>query len=345
MTDTQLDPSRAPAGLPPVDVLERMYEVMRTVTAADERARAEAKAGRMPAAFYPVRGMEGVCAALGAVLRTEDHLVSTYRNLGDTVAKGVPLRAISAEIHGRVAGSSKGKAGTMHMHHDPSGLMATTGIVGSGLPIAAGLALGAQLDAAGEGGPGRAVAVTFGDGATSIGAYHEAMNLAALWRLPLVFVCQNNGWAEHTPISAYAPATDLAARAAAYNMAATAVDGFDPIATWRVLGEAAERARSGGGPTFVECRTYRLVGHTSSADYSYMPKSELEAALARDPAPTFRRWLVEGGHSTEGRLDEIDKAVDAAIDDAFEFAQGAPRPDPSDIYDDVFADRAWVEGR
>jgi len=338
VTDTQL---RTPA----LAVLERMYEVMRTVTVADERARAEAKAGRMPAAFYPVRGLEGVCAALGAVLTPEDHLVSTYRNLADTVAKGVPLRAIIAELHGRLPGTSKGKAGTMHMHHDPSGLMATTGIVGSGLPIAAGLALGAQLDGAQLDGVRRAVAVTFGDGATSIGAYHEAMNLAALWRLPLVFVCQNNGWAEHTPLAAYAPATDLAARAAAYNLTALAVDGFDPIETWRVLGEAVDRARRGDGPTFVECRTYRLVGHTSSADYSYMPTAALEAALARDPAPTFRAWLVDSGHLTESRLDEIDKAVDEAVDDAFEFAQSAPKPEPGDIYDDVFADRAWVEGR
>lgn len=329
-----------PLTTPPPAVLERMYEVMRTVTVADERARAEAKAGRMPAAFYPVRGLEGVCAALGAVLTPEDHLVSTYRNLADTVAKGVPLRAMVAELHGRVSGTSKGKAGTMHMHHDPSGLMATTGIVGSGLPIAAGLALAAQLD-----GGGRAVAVTFGDGATSIGAYHEAMNLAALWRLPLVFVCQNNGWAEHTPLAAYAPVTDLAGRAAAYGLTALAVDGFDPIGTWRVLGEAVARARRGEGPTFVECRTYRLVGHTSSADYSYMPKEALEAALARDPAPTFRAWLVGAGHLTESRLDEIDKAVDAAVDDAFEFAQAQPLPEPGAIYDDVFADRAWVEGR
>jgi acetoin:2,6-dichlorophenolindophenol oxidoreductase subunit alpha len=335
-----------PLSTPPLAVLERMYEVMRTVTMADERARAEAKAGRMPAAFYPVRGLEGVCAALGAVLTPEDHLVSTYRNLADTVAKGVPLRGIIAELHGRVAGTSKGKGGTMHMHHDPAGLMATTGIVGSGLPIAAGLALAAQLDAAAQGrGRGRAVAVTFGDGATSIGAYHEAMNLAALWRLPLVFVCQNNGWAEHTPLSAYAPGTDLAARAAAYNMTALAVDGFDPLETWRVLGGAVERARAGEGPTFVECRTYRLVGHTSSADFSYMPKEQLEAALARDPAPAFRGWLLASGHVTSSRLDEIDKAVDEAVDDAFEFAQAAPRPEPGDIYDDVFADRAWVEGR
>jgi pyruvate dehydrogenase E1 component alpha subunit len=340
VADTQSSTTVAPAALPPVAVLERMYEVMRTVTVADERARAEAKAGRMPAAFYPVRGLEGVCAALGAVLTPEDHLVSTYRNLADTVAKGVPLRAMIAELHGRVAGSSKGKAGTMHMHHDPSGLMATTGIVGSGLPIAAGLALGAQLD-----GGGRAVAVTFGDGATAIGAYHEAMNLAALWGLPLVFVCQNNMWAEHTPLAAYAPSTALAERASAYNMTTLAVDGFDPIATWRVLGDAADRARDGDGPTFVECRTYRLVGHTGSADYSYMPKAELEAALARDPAPTFRAWLVEGGHLTPGRVDEIDKAVEAAVDDAFEFAQSAAKPEPGDIYDDVFADRVWVEGR
>jgi pyruvate dehydrogenase E1 component alpha subunit len=152
-------------------------------------------------------------------------------------------------------------------------------------------------------------------------------------------------WAEHTPIAAYAPSTALAERAAAYNMTAVAVDGFDPIETWRVLGQAAGRARAGEGPTFVECRTYRLVGHTSSADYSYMPPAELEAALARDPAPTFRAWLVEGHHVSPARLDEIDQAVEAAVDDAFQFAQAARRPEPGEIYDDVFADRAWVEGR
>jgi pyruvate dehydrogenase E1 component alpha subunit len=311
---------------------ERMYELMLTTKLADDQAREETKAGRLQAAFYPVRGLEAVCAALGEVLRPDDQLVSTYRNLGDALAKGVSLRAIMAELYGRLDGVSKGKGGSMHLHDTTVGFMTTTGIVGSGLPITLGLGLGAQLD-----GSDRVVVVTFGDGATSIGAAHEALNLAVLWQLPILFLCQNNQWGEHTPIAEYAGSTDLRARAEAYGMAAHRVDGFDLFATLDCLRDAVASVRAGGGPVFVEAMTYRLTGHTGTADFSYVPADELAAAMARDPAPVFRAWLVESGALSEGEANAVAHRAESAVADAFAFAQASPLPGPDELWTDVFA--------
>ena len=324
MIDTGQLPTRAQ--------LEWMYEFMCTATEADRRAAAEVRAARLQAAFYPIRGLEAACAGLGLAMEAQDHMVSTYRNLGDALAKGMALRTIVAEAYGRVGGCSNGKGGTMHLADASVGMMATTGIVGSGLPIAAGLGVAAQLD-----GTSRAVVVTFGDGATSIGAAHEALNLAALWKLPVLFVCQNNQWAEHTPISTHVANPNLAEKAASYGMTAESVDGFDPIAVWLASRRALESIRSGGGPVFLEFRTYRLTGHTGTADYSYVPKQELEEALRRDPAPALRRWLVENDLVDASRLDEIEKRAQSAVDDAFEFAVGSAAPAQATLLTDVFA--------
>ncbi|MFN2537990.1 MAG: thiamine pyrophosphate-dependent dehydrogenase E1 component subunit alpha [Mycobacteriales bacterium] len=318
-------------------VLREMYRLMRLITAASERASAEVKAGGLASAFYPVRGLEGVCAALGAAMRRDDKLVSTYRSLGDALAKGADLRRVIAELYGRSDGVSHGKGGPMHLHDVQAGFMTSTGIVGSGLPIAVGLGIAAQLD-----GASRAVITTFGDGATSIGAFHESMNMAGLWKLPVVFVCQNNMWAEHTPIAEYAARTDLAGRAEAYGMATIRVDGFDPIATFHVLDEACARARAGDGPTFVEAVTYRLTGHSGSADYSYVPKEELGAALQRDPAPTFRAWLLEEGVFDESEVALVDSEIEATVDEAYRFAFASPPPPNEERYTDVFADPSQV---
>lgn len=315
--------------------LREMYLTMKTITLADDRLGEEVRAGGLNATFYPVRGLEAVCAAMGAVLRRTDYLVSTYRNLGDAVAKGTSLNAIVAEAYGRTTGTSKGKGGPMHLQDLEVGFMMTTGIVGSGIPIAAGLGLASQLD-----GGDRVTLVTFGDGATSIGAFHEAMNLAALWRLPVVFLCQNNSWAEHTPLSEYAANTDFSGRAGVYGMTAHRVDGFDPVATWRALNSAVEVVRTGGGPAFVECQTYRLSGHTGATDYSYMPAEDFDAAMARDPAPSFRAWLLESGELDEGAAKELDERAAAAVDAAFEFARNSPAPEPAEIFTDVFATSA-----
>lgn len=323
--------------VPDAEALGRMYTLMLTTALADQKSVAESKAGRLQAAFYPVRGMEAVCAALGEVLTPRDRLVSTYRNLGDALAKGTSLRSIMAELYGRRAGLSRGKGGTMHLQDPAIGFTATTGIVGSGLPIAVGVAMAAQLD-----GEGSATVVTFGDGATSIGAFHEAMNFAGLWQLPLVFVCQNNQWGEHTPIAQYAANTDLASRAASYSIPAHKVDGFDPMAALAALRSATERARAGEGPTFLEFQHYRLTGHTGTADFSYVPANELKAAMERDPAPTFRKWLLAKQYLSEQKIEGIERHARETVDDAFAYAARCEFPAASDIFTDVFADDTWV---
>ncbi len=306
---------------------------------ADEAAAAEARQGKLQAALYPVRGLEGVCAALGVAMTDDDQMISSYRNLGDALACGIPLRTIIAEAYGRLGGTSKGKGGTMHLTDNERGLITTTGVVGSGLPMAVGLALAAQLDSSRSENAARAIVVTFGDGATSIGSAHESFNLAALWNLPLVFVCQNNQWGEHTAIDAYAANPNLAERVRSYGMHAEAVDGFDPMATWRTLSSALDRARSGGGPSFIECKTYRLTGHSGLSDYSYVPSDDLSAALERDPGPTMRRWLLENGYVSEARVSELETAAENTISEAFAFAQSSPPPDPSELLDDVYASK------
>lgn len=314
------------------ELLELVYATARTIATCDARIRAEVKQGNLQAATYPVAGLEGVCAALGAALAPTDYLVSTYRNLGDVVAKGVPLRSVIAEIAGRVTGVAKGKGGAMHIADSSHGLMTTTGIVGSGLPIAVGLALASSLDR-----DGRVTAVTFGDGATSIGSFHEAVTLASVWKLPVLFLCQNNGWAEHTPIEEYATSTDIAARVSAYSIQTHRVDGFDTVATLGVLRQAVADVRAGRGPVFVEAITYRLAGHTSTTDFSYMPKDRLAEEQSREPVARLRRLLEDSG-SPEERLNEIDNDAAALVEDAFSFAYSSDFPPEADAYTDVLAE-------
>lgn len=314
-----------------------MYGLMLRTTLADQRSAAEARAGRLMAAFYPVRGMEAVCASLGVTMRREDKMISTYRNLGDAMAKRMPLRSIIAELHGKVEGCSRGRGGPMHLQDQEVNFTATTGIVGSGVQLAAGLAMAEQMSRSGN-----AVVVTFGDGATSIGAFHEGMNFAALWKLPMVIVCQNNQWGEHTPIAEYTANPHLAERARSYGMPAEQIDGFDPMACVDALDRALRRARAGEGPTFLEFMHYRLTGHTGTADFSYVPTDELAAAMKRDPAPTFRTWLLDERHLSEEMVSRVEKEAEAAVEDAFDYAAKGTDPQQTDIYDGVFADTTFA---
>lgn len=313
--------------------IRRLYRLMRKISSVDERTNIEVKAGRLKAATYPVRGLEASCAALGVSMQADDRLISTYRNLGDAVAKGASLDRMIAEIFGRANGVSKGKGGAMHLHDPAVNFLTSTGVVGSGIPIAVGVGLALQL--AGE---SSAAVTTFGDGATSIGAFHEAMNMAALWNLPVVFVCQNNQWGEHTPIAEYAGSTNLAGRAESYGMRAVKVDGFNPVAAVSAFRSALTRAREGSGPTFVEVQTYRLTGHSGASDYSYVPKNELAAALERDPLPRFRERLMNDGLVDGTELARIDEEVRLEVERAFADATTAAGPSQTEKYNDVFAD-------
>jgi TPP-dependent pyruvate/acetoin dehydrogenase alpha subunit len=312
------------------EVLERLFRIAYTIAGCDERMQKEVKAGTIKAATYPVRGLEGICAAIGVAASTTDYLVSTYRNLGDVIAKGIPLGAVIAELCGRATGVAAGKGGSMHMADTSVGFMTTTGIVGSGLPIANGLALASQMS-----GDGKVTIVTFGDGATSIGAFHEALNLAALWKLPIVFVCQNNGWAEHTPVEEYMAQTDLLAKARAYGLAAERVDGFDAVASLEVVGRAIAAARAGEGPRFVEAVTYRLAGHTSTTDFSYMDKSLLARHIANDAVVRLRTSLESRGAADT--VARIEQESDTLVGEAFAFALASDYPAPTEAYTDVYA--------
>jgi pyruvate dehydrogenase E1 component alpha subunit len=314
------------------ETLRGLYTRMRRIRGLEEAIITALSSGQFASPYYPVKGLEAACGAIGTALRSDDYVVSTYRCLGDVVAKGVPMREIAAEMYGKVTGTSKGKGGAMHMAAPHHGLMATTGIVGAGAPIANGLALAAQLRRTDQ-----VTAVTFGDGATSIGAMHESLNLAALWGLSVIFVCQNNQWGEHTSLSDYTKGTRLVTRAEAVGMRGVQVDGFDAIALLEAVTAAVATARDGGGPTFIESITYRLRPHSFGNDDSYVNLELLNAALAREPVQSFRDQLAAEGWLSETDLDAVDAAVAAEVSDAMEFA-AASQPTPmSEMLIDVFA--------
>ena len=309
-----------------------LYRVAATIRCLDQQVAERVRTGKLRAATYGVRGLEVACAALGAALGHEDRMVSTYRNLGDAVAKGLSVAEIVAEFYGKEAGPARGKGGPMHLSSPSVGFMMTTGIVGSGLPIATGLAWAAQLDSA----TSRIVVVTFGDAATSIGAAHEALNLAASWKLPILFFCQNNQWGEHTPIAEYTAQPDLALRAAAYGMEARTMDGFDHQSCLSGIADAVESVRSTRAPMFVDCVTYRLTPHSSAMDMSEMPESEVAAALERDPVPALRSALADS-ESSHTDLIRIDSEISALVEKAFSEAESADAADSSYTFTDVYA--------
>ncbi len=313
--------------------LTRMYEIMTTIKQCDEKMRSLLMSGQIMLIWYSPRGQEVVAAAAGVTLRPDDYMVTTYRGLHDQIAKGMSLRELWAEWLGKATGACKGKGGPMHVTDPSSGLMVTTGIVGGGLPIATGLGLSSQVK-----GDGRVTVCNFGDGATNIGGFHEALNMASLWKLPVVFLCQNNGYAEHTSFAKGTSSETVAARAAAYGMPGVTVDGNDPQAMLAAMGEAVERARAGEGPTLLEARTYRFMGHFFGDAGEYMDKEEYAAAVAADPVPAFRAWLIEEGIASEEDLATLEKRIDETLEEAYAAAKADPTPDLSELHLDVYSE-------
>lgn len=324
-----------PAGISP-DVLTGIFTTATRIKVCDEKFRSLILTGQVSAQYYSPRGQEIVAAALGALLRVDDYVVTTYRGLHDQLAKGVPMDELWAEFFGKGTGLCKGKGGPMHITHPASGLMVTTGIVGGGLPIANGLALAAQLR-----GTDQVTVVNFGDGATNIGAFHEACNLAGLWRLPVVFCCQNNRYAEHTSFEDGTSVARVADRASSYNFPGVRVDGNDPVAMYSAARDAVERARAGEGPTLLEAMTFRFHGHQMSDNNVYMKPGELDAARANDPVTGFRSWLLDNGVAGEDQLAGIEAAAKNEVEHALTFATDSPPPPLSegltDVYQEVVA--------
>jgi pyruvate dehydrogenase E1 component alpha subunit len=315
-----------------------MYRMMQEGRLFEERVYRLFMDGLVKGTSHLGLGQEAVAAGFAAALQTDDLVYCTYRGHVHTLLRGAPMEGLMAEMLGRATGICGGKGGSMHLTDVTHGAMGSYAIVGAHLPIAAGAAWAAQ-----ERGSDQVVVCFFGDGTSNIGAFHEALNFAAVWKLPVVFVCENNLYMEYTPISSVTAVQHPAAdRAAAYGLEPIIVDGNDADAVYEVARRTVDRARNGDGPSLVEAKTYRHGGHSRADPGKYRPDDEVQEWLARDPIPTLRRRLVDAGVD-EAELDQIDRSTQAAVDDATEKAKAAPFPDPSSLETDVFADggSAW----
>lgn len=314
-----------------------IYRTMARIAECDQRIQQGLAAGDLQFQYYPAGGQEAIPATVMSLLDPEDLAVTTYRVIHDVVAKGTPMREIMAEIYGRATGTCKGKGGPMHLTAPDSGLMVTTGIVGAGAPIASGLALAEAMQ-----GTGRVTVCSFGDGAANIGAVHEALNIAALWSLPIVFVCQNNLYAEYTSFAESTAAESIASRAAGYGMLGERCDGTDPAAIHEAAQRAIERARAGDGPTLLECIAPRLQGHAFGSDIDHMDQDDLAAAKRDAPMITVRQRLLNEDLATEEELAAIETEARAEVDDAQAFAEQSDAPGLEELTEDVFASPADI---
>lgn len=308
-----------------------MFRKMSLIKLCDEKIIETMRAGRLISAYYSPRGQEAIPSAISVNLNPDDYVVTIYRGIHDQLAKGVPLRDLLAEYAGRETGSCKGKGGPMHITHPETGVMVTTGIVGSGIPIANGLAWASLVKE-----DGRVCVTNFGDGASNIGAFHEALNLASLWKLPVIFVCQNNGYGEHTRYDRGTAVDSVAKRGASYSMPGVRVDGNDPVAMWRAAHDAVSRARRGDGPTLIEAMTFRFNGHNMGDPAEYIDKSLMAEARANDPVPRYRTRLIEAGIADEATLSGIEAGLRDEISDAMEFALASPYADEDELRRDTY---------
>ena len=324
---------QAGSNAPDIATLVQIYARMSLIKTNDEMMRQAIRSGKLQIIYYSPRGQEVIPAAIASHLNPDDYLITIYRGIHDQIAKGVPLKQLWAEYAGKVTGTCKGKGGPMHITHPETGVMVTTGIVGSGMPIALGMGFAAQLDRS-----QRVTVTNFGDGASNIGAFHESLNLASVWKLPIIFVCQNNLYAEHTSYRLGTAVENIADRAASYSMPGITVNGNDPVEMWKAAGEAVARARAGEGPTLLECRTFRFQGHIFGDDNAYIPKEEMAAAVAADPVPAFRQRLLDHYGVSGEQLDHIDSDNRAQVEEALQFALDSNYPDADENQRDILAE-------
>lgn len=316
--------------------LTGVYRTMVRIAACDKQITQLLATGATQFMYYPCQGQEAIPAAIATALNPSDYVLTTYRGIHDVVAKGTPMTEIMAEIMGKQSGTSKGKGGPMHLSDPDSGLMVTTGIVGATLPISTGLGLASKLEESKQ-----VVICNFGDGAANIGAFGESLNMASLFKLPIVFVCQNNRYAEYTSFEESTLSEAIAQRADGYAMPGITVDGTDPNAVAAAASEAVARARAGEGPTLLECVAYRLQGHYFGSDESHMNQEELEAARAETPIAKVRTRLLAAGVA-EDAIKQIEADAEAEAEGATASALEAAEPSPSELLTDVFAEVAAI---
>ncbi|WP_046470874.1 thiamine pyrophosphate-dependent dehydrogenase E1 component subunit alpha [Allosalinactinospora lopnorensis] len=307
------------------------YRTMRTIRMFEERVHEEFATGEIPGFVHLYAGEEASATGVCAHLDERDAISSTHRGHGHCIAKGVDVKAMMAEIYGRATGSCHGKGGSMHIADLSKGMLGANGIVGGGPPLICGAALAAKLQ--NTGGVGVAF---FGDGASNQGTTLEAMNLASVWNVPVVFVAENNGYAEATASSWSVAADSIADRAPAFGMPGVTVDGFDFFAVYEAAGEAVERARAGGGPTLIEVEFTRYFGHFEGDQQTYRTDEVARARAERDCLRSFRARVMDSGLLSAERLDEVDREVALLIDRAVAEAKEAPKPTAADLETDVY---------
>jgi TPP-dependent pyruvate/acetoin dehydrogenase alpha subunit len=288
--------------------------------------------GSIRGTTHPYVGQEGVATGVCMALRPDDQVVSTHRGHGHLLAKGGDPKRLMAELFGKATGYGGGKGGTQHMADFAVGHLGSNGITGGGIPIGTGAALAAKMQ-----GTDRVVAVFFGDGATNQGTFHESLNLAALWRLPAVYVCENNLYAMSTHVRDACATERLADRAAAYGIPGVEVDGMDALAVAEAARRAVDRARRGRGPSLLECKTYRFLGHSKSDQRVYRSREEEAQWLERDPIGRLRAALTEAGMANAAEVETAAREASAAVDEAVEFARRSPFPAAAEAAAGVFA--------
>ncbi|HUP17571.1 MAG TPA: thiamine pyrophosphate-dependent dehydrogenase E1 component subunit alpha [Acidimicrobiia bacterium] len=314
------------------DDLRRLYTTMTRIRLFEERVTREFKRGDIPGFVHTYIGAEAVASGICAHLTDSDFISSTHRGHGHCIAKGCSVRDMLAELYGRDNGLCKGRGGSMHIADFQRGMLGANAIVGGGIALAAGGALAARV----RGTDG--VAVTFfGDGAANQGVLHETMNLASIWKLPVIFVCENNGWAESTPGSYAHSVTDIAIRAAGYSIPGVVVDASDPVAVWEAGSDAVARARSGGGPTFIEAKVPRIFGHYLGDPEAYRSPEDRDGASSRDPLALFRERLLSSKVLSDEDVTALDAVVLAELDEGIAHAKSSPWPDAADVDKFVYA--------
>ena len=322
-----------PEKSPSAEVLLDMYRLMWRIRLFEEQAEFQSSQGKVLGALHTCIGQEAVAVGVCTHLNSEDYIASNHRGHGHSLSKGADMKRMMAELYGRITGSCKGKGGSMHIADFAVGMLGANGIVGGGFGLATGAGLAAQMRAKGQ------VAVCFfGDGAANRGPFHENINMGAVWRLPVVYVCENNQFAQWTAQEEVTLVTDIASMASAYGIPGLQVDGMDVLAVYEAAGEAIGRAREGQGPTLLECKTYRFHGHNMGDPQQYRTREQIaEWSDSRDPLASFEKYLTKQGILTAQESETIQKEAAEEIQEAVTFADESPYPGPEELYRDVYS--------
>lgn len=315
------------------EVMLNMYEKMLRIRKFEQQAAIFFAEGKIPGFVHLYIGEEAVAVGACSNLRDDDYITSTHRGHGHIVAKGGDLNLMMAELFGRVTGYCKGKGGSMHIADASLGILGANGIVGAGHNISVGAAMSAQYR-----GTDQVSVCFFGDASTNQGTFHESLNLAAVWKLPVVFVCENNGYGISVSQARHQAITDISVRAASYGVPGFTADGNDVIAVFKAVQQAVSTARAGGGPTLLEFKTYRHHGHFEGDPGTYRPKEEVEEWLRRDPIGRFEKYLTDAGTATPEELERVQQQVDDQIRQALDFAAASEYPPLELAVQDIYSD-------